>query len=238
MALRYDFDIFSVVPTELFGDPKVSGILSEIGVQEDARANKVALFRDPATIEALNNAPEALREYFLASGFGMNPSPFQVPWGQYRASDEAARNDVTVRLTENIQKFTLPKVGETPAGGFELADFLRDLTTAQPIPDEEVPQAPPPQAQPTPNALGMAAPSVAPAAPSQPEIPIEEIDPRIPPLPTEPEPQLTPTGALKTPLPTISREELEDKRRRRMAALIVILGIALIGVAFFMMSAN
>ena len=238
MALRYDFDIFSVIPAEVMNNPKIGAMLKNVGVDSSAAGNSVALFRDPATVEALKTSPESVKALFKASGFGESVSPYPVPWGHYRESDEDARVDLISRLTDNLKTYPLPSADEMAQGGFNFGSFLQALTTSMPIPDSEVPDAPaptPPQpAAPAPAERNWNQHVPMPGMPKddKTEVP-PELDPRIPPPPTEPEEILKPTGKLSEPPPSMSRADFEQRRKKSIAALVVLAGIGLIAFAVF-----
>ena len=134
MTLIYDFDMFDVIPGDGDEDPSLGRFMTEIGFRPDAAARKVALFRDQVTADALRDAPEALRDFFLASGFGLNTYQSGAPEGFYPQQDEDARLDIIRRLTENAEIYPLPRLTEgTDAQGFVLMDFLAALAAAQPL---------------------------------------------------------------------------------------------------------
>ena len=136
--LRYDFSMFSVVPTEVFADPALRGLLHASGIREQMPGNRIALFRDPQTCAVLRAAPQVLRDYMLAAGFGEAQSPCSLPIGVYRASDEADRLRVMSAMTEKLHDFDLPKAGSAAARetAFNLGDMLRSLVTAAPVADD------------------------------------------------------------------------------------------------------
>lgn len=134
MSFCYDFDLFDVIPTEGEDDPALGKFMTDIGFRPDAEARKVALFRDPLTADALRGAPEALRAFFLASGFGLNTYQSGAPAGFYPEQDEEARLDIIRRLTENAEMFSLPSVDEAAQSpAFSLSEFLTALAKAQPM---------------------------------------------------------------------------------------------------------
>jgi len=135
MALAYDFDIFEVIPDSGKPDPQLDGFLTAAGFVSRDECATVALFRDPRTAEALRRAPSALRDYFVASGFGFNTYQSGAPAGRYPAKDEAARLAIILRLTENVSCHALPRLDDAPEGGdvFRLGAFLAELDHAQPI---------------------------------------------------------------------------------------------------------
>lgn len=135
MALLYDFDMFEVVPSTLNDDPELRGFMVRSGLIASSEPRKLALFREEATVEALRNAPAQIRDYFLASGFGLNSFRSGAPRGHYPAADEADRLQVIEQLTENAPRYDLPVPGEavTQDGMFSLADFLEHLAQAVPV---------------------------------------------------------------------------------------------------------
>ena len=135
MTLTYDFDIFDVIPASESGDNLLKGLLGQNGPQLPQEAATIALFRDERTADALSTGPQALRDYFLASGFGLNTYDSGAPRGFYPAKDEEARLDVIRRLTQNAGAFDLPTAQDDPEGGdaFNFSAFLQELAQAQPI---------------------------------------------------------------------------------------------------------
>jgi hypothetical protein len=134
----YDFSMFSVIPAEVFADPSLRGMLHEAGIRERDAGNRIALFRDARTCAALRAAPQPVRDWLRASGFGEAQSPCTLPPGVYRASDEGDRLRVMKNLSAQIPNFALPKAGspEAEASAFKLAGFLTSLTTATPVADD------------------------------------------------------------------------------------------------------
>ncbi|MDR7123873.1 hypothetical protein [Pseudotabrizicola sp. 4114] len=135
MALAYDFDIFDVIPDSGSTDPQLDGFLSRAGFAPGRDLATVALFRDPLTAQALRDAPPGLRDYFLASGFGLNTYASGAPPGRYPARDEAARLALIQRLADNAPHHTLPRSEDSVEGGdvFRLEAFLAALDECEPI---------------------------------------------------------------------------------------------------------
>lgn len=135
MTLTYDFDIFDVIPGAGPQDPDLDGFLTQIGFKPDPAASRIALFRDPRTADALRRAPDNLRNFFLASGFGLNTYSSGAPRGRYPAKDEEARLELIHRLTQNAETHSLPPLQGYPEGGdvFRLGEFLTELTCAEPM---------------------------------------------------------------------------------------------------------
>lgn len=127
MSLKYDFDMFA-----LGGETAAEerGVLNDVGVARNTVGNKIALFRDPATAEALSGASEKVRQYFLDSGFGMTSFTSGAPDGFYPDVDEDARLYVINALTVNLNSHDLN--GED-FGEFDMNDFLEHIDTAEPM---------------------------------------------------------------------------------------------------------
>lgn len=135
MALAYDFDIFEVIPESGSSDPQLDGFLSDAGFRPARDLATVALFRDPHTAQALRDSPPGLRDYFLASGFGLNTYASGAPPGRYPAGDEAARLALIQRLADNARHYPLPRSeGAAVAGdAFRLEFFLAALDDCEPL---------------------------------------------------------------------------------------------------------
>lgn len=126
MALRYDFDMVTVTPDGLpdqFGDLAATGVAAE----------KTAMFRDPKAAEALQAADEAVRTFFVDSGFGLQDFDSGAPPGRYPASDEDHRIRVIERLTANLGTHDLTGANW---GRFDFQAFLGGLDVATPLEDE------------------------------------------------------------------------------------------------------
>lgn len=126
MAMRYDFDMVTVTPEGLpdrFGDLAITGIGAE----------KTAMFRDPKTAEALRNADQAVRTFFLESGFGLQDYDSGAPPDRYPISDEDHRIRVIERLTANLGTHDLTGANW---GTFDFQAFLAGLDQAKPLEDE------------------------------------------------------------------------------------------------------
>ncbi|HEV8035357.1 hypothetical protein [Yoonia sp.] len=113
MALRYDFDMVEVPPTGVAGE-------------------KVAMFRDPATVAALKEADAAVQAYFSDSGFILQEYNSGAPPGRYPMRDEEARIALIDRLTANLDAYDLANVNW---GGFDFDAFMNALSTAEPVED-------------------------------------------------------------------------------------------------------
>jgi hypothetical protein len=135
MVLNYDFDIFSVFPKAVFDDPKVGGMLAELGFEHQQRGNHVALFRDPRTVEALRQAPQAVQDYLRGAGFGMNTYHSGAPAGRYPAEDEPARVALIEKLAEELSRHNLPKSDDSQPNpeAFNLPAFFEAVVMAEPL---------------------------------------------------------------------------------------------------------
>lgn len=144
--MNYDFDIFDLNPQEAAQDPETSGFLARLGLSgrkgkgvadgPGSGGNRIALFREVQTADALRVAPAALREYFMDAGFGLNTYTSGAPRHCYPAADEQARLDIIERLTALLAAHSLPAPGDYPEGGnvFRMGEFLVDLAEAHPLP--------------------------------------------------------------------------------------------------------
>lgn len=136
MAMRYDFDMVTVTPDGLpdqFGDLAATGVGAE----------KTAMFRDPMAAAALRDADQAVRTFFLDSGFGLQDHDSGAPPGRYPVSDEDHRIRVIERLTANLSTHDL---AAAKWGDFDFQAFLKGLDQATPLEDETL-LAPTPQAR-------------------------------------------------------------------------------------------
>ena len=114
MSLTYDFDMVAMGPEGMHGQPR-------------------AMFRDPRTVAALNMADEAVRAYFLASGFVIQAHDSGAPPGRFAQRDEDARAQVIESLSANLATHNLEGVNW---GGFAFPAFMQALSKAEPVPDE------------------------------------------------------------------------------------------------------
>ncbi|MEO1641083.1 MAG: hypothetical protein AAFU41_17740 [Pseudomonadota bacterium] len=127
MALRYDFDMFSIMPETV--QDKFSSEFDKLGLTGMMSEQK-AMFRDPNTVEALRTADQVVQDYFLASGFGLNTYDSGAPAGRFPAKDEEARAEIIDNLTKNLQSHDLKGAN---FGGFNFSDFLTSIGEANPI---------------------------------------------------------------------------------------------------------
>ncbi|PJI86152.1 hypothetical protein BC777_2510 [Yoonia maricola] len=126
MALRYDFDMVAITPEGLpdeFGDLTVTGVAAE----------KVAMFRDAQTANALKTADAAVRTYFTDSGFALSHFDSGAPTGRFAMRDEDARIAVIDRLTANLETHDLTNAAW---GTFDFDAFMDALDAATPVEDE------------------------------------------------------------------------------------------------------
>lgn len=128
MSFKYDFDMFSIMPDEV--QKQFQGLFNDTGLAA-LMTEQLALFRDPALVNALQHADENIKQLFLDSGFGLNVFDSGAPTGRYPAYDEAARGACISRLTQNIA--ASKELAHCDWGGFQIADFLIYLASAEPI---------------------------------------------------------------------------------------------------------
>lgn len=128
MSFKYDFDMFSVIPEGV--RQEFQGFLNDVGMGA-AAGHQVALFRDPALVEALSSADEKVKNLFLNAGFGLNVYESGAPEGRFPGHDESARNNCVRRLSENIA--ASENLKDANWGGFDPMAFLDYFTNAKPI---------------------------------------------------------------------------------------------------------
>ncbi len=88
MPLSYDFDIHWIIPQDALTDPSIARMMGEVGIKQDARANYVALFRDPRTVAALRGADAAVRGWLEKSGFGFETHDSGAGAGRYSTAPD------------------------------------------------------------------------------------------------------------------------------------------------------
>ncbi len=133
MAMRYDFDMVPVRPDGLpdqFGDLAATGVSME----------RLAMFRDPQVVAALNNADEVVRTFLTDSGFALQTHDHGAPPGRFLKHEEAARIKLLDRLSANLATHD---VTDANWGGFDFDAFLTNLDEATVLDDETL-LAPPP----------------------------------------------------------------------------------------------
>lgn len=135
LQLKYDFDIFDIMPKDVFADPKITEMMGNIGIKQDSVGNKMALFRNQATIDAILAGPPQLKECLEAAKFGFTLYDSGAPEGHYLAEDEGMRLHVIKKLTEVMPNYDLKPATEGGAleGGFHIGDFLMYFASAKAI---------------------------------------------------------------------------------------------------------
>ncbi|MWB76510.1 hypothetical protein GLS40_00575 [Pseudooceanicola sp. 216_PA32_1] len=126
MTLKYDFDMFYVVPRHLQEQMRA------MGVDEAKVSERVALFRDERTVAALWQADSEVQDLFLASGFGLNVYSSGAPEGCYPAEDKAARLEAVAQLSETLTE-SRQVLTRNNWGEFSITDFLDHLGAAKPV---------------------------------------------------------------------------------------------------------
>ena len=141
MAVNYDFDLLSIA-AKAFS----SKALTEAGAGQPP----MALFRDPATVAALERAPQSVQDYLCACNFGINCYHSGAPAGRYPDVDDAARITVIEALAVNVGKFDLPRPDDSQPSGdeFHLPAFFAAVAEAEPIRMETAPAFAAPLPQP------------------------------------------------------------------------------------------
>ena len=129
MALKYDFEMFTVIPEDQQIRVEAEGLPRELA------GRKIALFRDPLTAAALRKASGDVQAAFQAAGFGFNVYDSGTPEGRFPEEDTPERDNVLVRLGETLDNVDLETAD---FGGFDLNDFLDHLHSASPIEVEDL----------------------------------------------------------------------------------------------------
>lgn len=129
MSVTYDFDIMDFAAPAPGEDLALRDFLLRAGMGGPPGAERVALFRDPRTAEALGRAPAGLRAWMLGAGFGLHSHDAGHPPDRYPAQDELARVALIERLAQTAPQFDLAD----GAGDFRLADFLAAVERATPM---------------------------------------------------------------------------------------------------------
>ena len=124
MALKYDFEMFTVIPEDLQIRVEAEGLPRELA------GRKIALFRDPLTASALRRASDEVQAAFQAAGFGFNVYDSGTPEGRYPAEDAQHRDWVLAKLGDALDQIDTE---DADFGGFSLLDFLDHLHQASPI---------------------------------------------------------------------------------------------------------
>lgn len=124
MALKYDFEMFTVIPEDQQIRVEAEGLPRKLA------GRKIALFRDPLTAAALRKASGDVQAAFQAAGFGFNVYDSGVPDGRFPEEDTADRDRVLTSLGETLDGVDL-EVADF--GGFNLNDFLDHLHSTSPI---------------------------------------------------------------------------------------------------------
>ncbi|WP_179379045.1 hypothetical protein [Jannaschia marina] len=101
--LNYHVDVHYLMPREMFADPKQAQTLKLAGIEAEAVGNTVLLFRDPATLEAAQAAPEWLRTAMLDAGFGLNLSGQTGPIEQFDKLEDRHRMKKFTKLLDAVK---------------------------------------------------------------------------------------------------------------------------------------
>ena len=143
MPLKYDFDMFTIMPDAVQSQFREQ--INELGLTQ-MMSQQIALFRDPNTAEALRQTDPVVQQFFLDAGFGMNTYSSGAPDGRYFKRDEDARVERMMKLADLMMERSEDLRGAN-WGSFEYGQFLEALEAAEPIDEIEVPQQMPPRAK-------------------------------------------------------------------------------------------
>jgi hypothetical protein len=124
VALKYDFEMFTVIPEDQQIRVEAEGLPRKLA------GRKIALFRDPLTAAALRRASGDVQAAFQEAGFGFNVYDSGAPEGRFPDEDTPERDRVLVNLGETLDEIDIETAD---FGGFSLNDFLDHLHCASPI---------------------------------------------------------------------------------------------------------
>ena len=124
--MNYEFDIVSTIPADI--QRKYTGIFERFNMT-DIVQKPTAIFREQATVDALFDAPEAIWNCFVDSGFNLLASADGTQNASATLADAEARNQVLDRLKENVA--ALPE--DTDWNGFDIAGVFK---AAYPVSDD------------------------------------------------------------------------------------------------------
>lgn len=105
----------------------------DFAIAETPGSDGLARFRDPATAAALRAAPQAVQDFLAECGFGAGAHDSGAPPGTYWSTEESARLAIMERMSENLERYRLPKPGEIPEGGFNLSHLVSAMMAAEPV---------------------------------------------------------------------------------------------------------
>lgn len=125
--MKYDFDMVYVFPHAVRDRMKAAG------QSEDTLNEKVALFRDPRVVGALQAADTRVQAVFRAAGFGLIAHDAELPDGHFKASEADDRLTLMQRLHEALAS-RRDVICNHDWGGFSLTGFLDQIAVAQPVP--------------------------------------------------------------------------------------------------------
>ncbi|SFI93305.1 hypothetical protein [Jannaschia pohangensis] len=99
----YHVDVHYLMPREMFEDEERAAALRAAGIEAESVANTVLLFRDPAAVEALRQAPTWLREAMEAAGFGFVESGGTAPIERFDLLEDRHRMRKFKTLLETLK---------------------------------------------------------------------------------------------------------------------------------------
>jgi len=136
--MRYDYDMFSIIPDEVQG--QFQEMFNDLGVN-DMTSQQKGLWRDTDVVEALLGADQVVKDLFNKSGFGVNHYFSGAPEGRFFARETKARQQIEdaflAGLSDGLDNGSLQG---TNWNGFVLEDFLEYIETARPIDEVDVAQ--------------------------------------------------------------------------------------------------
>ncbi|MEL6522463.1 MAG: hypothetical protein AAFQ66_15960 [Pseudomonadota bacterium] len=132
MGIKYDVDMFSVVPdsVQLMLMPYLDKLHTTAQM-----SRKRAMFRDEQAIEALLRADQVVRDFLTASGVSLDVHDSGAPSGYYPSNEEEDRLTIAEQLAYNLDQFDLKGANW---GGFDLYAFADALLYAEPMDDADL----------------------------------------------------------------------------------------------------
>ncbi|MEM6387051.1 MAG: hypothetical protein AAF668_17150 [Pseudomonadota bacterium] len=115
--MKYDFDIFSVTPSDL--RTKYTHLLSRFCLT-DQSVQSLAMFRDPQASKALSGASPAIRDCFTNSGFALNCFDDGCADQRFASGDKDGRAKVLAKLQEGVEALPM----DVNWNGFDIGDFF------------------------------------------------------------------------------------------------------------------
>ena len=148
MALKYDFEMFTVIPEDQQIRVEAEGLPRELA------GRKIALFRDPLTAAALRKASRTMFRPRFPGGRVRVQRLSTAARRRGGFPEEDAQDRDRVLTTVWAKRWMSVDLETADFGGFDLNDFLDHLHSASPIEVEELSIPTIPAAVPVPRSRG------------------------------------------------------------------------------------